>query len=112
MASGYVSSPPPMSPPAAPAHPGQSEYTLSSHPYLREPILYVTNLAPHVSDSDLARAFEFCVPFRPNIPRDGSGRPLNGIVEFKELEKGVYHMHRDYCIYIVLTMHRLQRRRP
>ena len=89
MTSGYVSPPPPISPPAVPGHPGQPEYTLSPHPYLREPILYVTNLAAHVSDSDLARAFESCVPFRPNISRDGSGHPLNGTIEFKELEKGI-----------------------
>jgi len=85
MTSGYVSPPLPISP--VPGHSEQPEYTLSPHPYLREPILYVTNLGAHVSDSDLARAFETCVPFRPNFSRDGSGRPLNGTIEFKELEK-------------------------
>lgn len=55
------------------------------HPYLKDPLLYVSNLAPHVSEHDVARALEFCIPFRPNIPRDGSNRPLSGTIEFKEL---------------------------
>lgn len=96
MASGYVSPPPPISPPV-PHNPGHPEYSLAPHPYLREPILYVSNLAAHVTDSDLARLFETCVPFRPNIARDGSGRPLNGTIEFKELEKGVSYI--DQCLF-------------
>lgn len=62
-----------------------SQYPLSPaqqgplpHPYLVEPLLYVTGLAPEVSDMDLAKALEFCTPFRPNILRDGSGAPVNG----------------------------------
>ena len=90
MAAGYISPPPPTSPPAVFTHPGQSDYP-PPHPYLREPLLFVTNLAANVSDADLARAFESCVPFRPNISRDGSGHPLSGTIEFKELEKGVFH---------------------
>lgn len=58
------------------------------HPYLHEPLLYVSNLPPYVRDEDLAAAFQSCAPFRPNIARDGSNRPLSGTIEFKYLEKG------------------------
>ncbi|KAM5533758.1 hypothetical protein V8D89_012533 [Ganoderma adspersum] len=57
------------------------------HPYLHEPLLYVSNLPPFVRDEDLAAAFQSCAPFRPNIARDGSNRPLSGTIEFKYLEK-------------------------
>ncbi|KAF8518354.1 hypothetical protein BU17DRAFT_48641 [Hysterangium stoloniferum] len=62
----------------------------STHPYLHDPILYITNLPAHVTDTDLARALEFCVPFRPTIIRDGSGMPLSGTIEFKDFSKGIY----------------------
>lgn len=58
------------------------------HPYLHEPVLYISGLPPHVSDQDLALAFVQCAPFRPNIPRDGTNRPLSGTIEFKYIEKG------------------------
>ena len=58
------------------------------HPYLHEPLLYISNLPPFVRDEDLALAFQSCAPFRPNIERDGSNRPLSGTIEFKYLEKG------------------------
>ncbi|KII87881.1 hypothetical protein PLICRDRAFT_650426 [Plicaturopsis crispa FD-325 SS-3] len=57
------------------------------HPYLQEPVLYISNLPHYVSDENLAVAFQACAPFRPKIPRDGSTRPLSGIIEFKFLEK-------------------------
>lgn len=67
----------PASPPATQyvAHP---ELTPGAHPFLREPKLYVTGLSPQVTDADLAQAFEYCVPFRPIIIRDGTGQPING----------------------------------
>ncbi|KDQ09039.1 hypothetical protein BOTBODRAFT_37417 [Botryobasidium botryosum FD-172 SS1] len=77
MDSVYASSPYPMSP---------AQQGPLPHPYLVEPLLYVTGLAPEVSDADLARALEYCTPFRPNILRDGSGAPVNGTIEFKTLE--------------------------
>ena len=61
------------------------------HPYLHEPLLYISNLPPFVRDEDLAVAFQTCAPFRPNIARDGSNRPLSGTIEFKYLEKGKCH---------------------
>ncbi|EKM58059.1 uncharacterized protein PHACADRAFT_116674 [Phanerochaete carnosa HHB-10118-sp] len=57
------------------------------HPYLHESVLYISGLPPHVKDQDLATAFVSCAPFRPNIPRDGSNRPLSGTIEFKYIEK-------------------------
>lgn len=67
----------PASPPAAQYVP-HPELTPGAHPFLREPKLYVTGLSPQVSDADLAHAFEYCVPFRPMIIRDGTGQPING----------------------------------
>ncbi|KAI0642693.1 hypothetical protein C8Q79DRAFT_228546 [Trametes meyenii] len=57
------------------------------HPYLHEPLLYISGLPPYVRDEDLAVAFQTCAPFRPNIARDGSNKPLSGTIEFKYLEK-------------------------
>ncbi|OJT14034.1 Polyadenylate-binding protein 3 [Trametes pubescens] len=57
------------------------------HPYLHEPLLYISGLPPYVRDEDLAVAFQTCAPFRPNILRDGSNKPLSGTIEFKYLEK-------------------------
>ncbi|KAJ7118633.1 hypothetical protein C8R43DRAFT_1137189 [Mycena crocata] len=57
------------------------------HPILHEPLLYISNLPPFVSDENIALAFVSCGPFRPKIPRDGSNNPLSGTIEFKFLEK-------------------------
>ncbi|EGO29612.1 hypothetical protein SERLADRAFT_433578 [Serpula lacrymans var. lacrymans S7.9] len=75
MASGYAPPPP-------------QERELQPHPYLHEPLLYISNLPPFVMDENLALAFQACAPFRLNITRDGSNRPLSGTIEFKYLEKG------------------------
>ncbi|KAL4079523.1 hypothetical protein J3A83DRAFT_4210322 [Scleroderma citrinum] len=75
MASGYTS--PPI----------QESGVHQPHPYLHEPLLYISNLPPYVTDENLAGTFQSCAPFRPNIARDGSNRPLNGTIEFKFLEK-------------------------
>lgn len=48
------------------------------HPYLREPKLYISGLAPNVRKEDLADAFRFCVPYRPSLLQDESGRTLPG----------------------------------
>ncbi len=58
------------------------------HPYLHEPLLYITNLPPFVSDENLAMAFAQCGPFRPRINRDGFSSLLSGTIEFRFLEKG------------------------
>lgn len=59
------------------------------HPYIHDPLLYISNLPPYITDENLAITFQSCAPFRPNIPRDGTNRALSGTIEFKFLEKGV-----------------------
>lgn len=67
------------------------------HPYLHEPLLFISNLPPQVSDADLALAFAQCAPFRPSIPRDdGSGMPRSGTIEFRFFEKGTVDACIDY----------------
>lgn len=48
------------------------------HPYLREPKLYIAGLAQNVRKEDLAEIFRFCVPYRPVLVQDESGRTLPG----------------------------------
>ncbi|KAF8068850.1 hypothetical protein FPV67DRAFT_1093367 [Lyophyllum atratum] len=57
------------------------------HPYLHEPLLYISNIPPFVTDENLALAFVSCGPFRPKIPRDGTNNALSGTIEFKFIEK-------------------------
>ena len=60
------------------------------HPCLQEPILYLSNLNPSVSEAHLANVLQFCTPFRPVIDRDASGQVLGtGNVTFKYFESGM-----------------------
>ena len=59
------------------------------HPYLHEPILYISNLPNYVTDENLAIAFSTCAPFRPRIDRVDTTKPLFGMIEFRVLDKGV-----------------------
>ena len=59
------------------------------HPFLGEPVLYVNGLPEYVRDQDIAQALEACVPFRPQIVREGSGYS-HGSILFKSLERGVW----------------------
>jgi polyadenylate-binding protein len=52
-----------------------------------EPLLYVSNLAPNVTEADLARTLEHCAPMRPTIHRDGISPTLTGTIEFKTIDK-------------------------
>jgi polyadenylate-binding protein len=70
--------------------PEADHYAPQPHPYLHEPILYISNLPPYMTDQNLVVAFVSCRPFRPKIPRDGSNMPLSGTIEFKLIEKGEY----------------------
>jgi polyadenylate-binding protein len=63
-------------------------YDTQPHPYLHEPRIYITNLPPWVSSEQLGFALQACIPFRPNITRDGSGAPLAGSIDFKVLHQG------------------------
>jgi polyadenylate-binding protein len=78
---------------------GENEqYGPQPHPILHEPLLYISNLPPYVSDDNIAVAFVTCGPFRPKIPRDGTNNPLNGTIEFKFLEKGAPLRSFHLCI--------------
>ncbi|KAN0125954.1 hypothetical protein V8E52_001161 [Russula decolorans] len=57
------------------------------HPYLHEPILYISSLPNYVTDENLAIAFSTCAPFRPRIDRADATKPLSGMIEFRVLDK-------------------------
>ncbi|KAJ3736819.1 hypothetical protein DFJ43DRAFT_1129416 [Lentinula guzmanii] len=57
------------------------------HPYLHEPLLYITNLSANVTDETLGMTFMACAPFRPKITRDTASPMVSGTIEFKFLEK-------------------------
>ncbi|KAI0031346.1 hypothetical protein K488DRAFT_52287 [Vararia minispora EC-137] len=57
------------------------------HPYIHEPLLYISNLPSFVTDTNLARAFQHCAPFRPLIKREGANKPCSGTIEFKFLDR-------------------------
>ncbi|KAJ7204787.1 hypothetical protein GGX14DRAFT_646305 [Mycena pura] len=69
--------------------PQEDQYTAQphEHPILHEPLLYISNIPPYMTDENIALAFVTCGPFRPKILRDGTNNPLNGTIEFKFLEK-------------------------
>lgn len=67
--------------------PGSTDQ-MPRHPFLDQPLLYVNGLPEYVRDQDIAQALEACVPFRPQIARDGSGYS-HGSILFKSLERGV-----------------------
>ncbi|KAF8504399.1 hypothetical protein F5888DRAFT_1605810 [Russula emetica] len=57
------------------------------HPYLHEPVLYISSLPHYVTDENLAIAFSTCAPFRPRIDRSDPTKPLSGMIEFRVLDK-------------------------
>ncbi|KAF5389609.1 hypothetical protein D9757_004233 [Collybiopsis confluens] len=82
------------SPPISPAINMDQEYQLPPqesgphpHPYLHEPLLYITNVPANVSDETLGMAFMTCAPFRPKIVRDTPSPTVSGTIEFKFLDK-------------------------
>ena len=66
--------------------PGSTDQ-MPRHPFLDQPLLYVNGLPEYVRDQDIAQALEACVPFRPQVVRDGSGYSSGNIL-FKSLERG------------------------
>ena len=66
------------------------------HPYLHEPLLYISGLPHYVTDENLALAFSTCAPFRPRIPRDDTTKQLSGTIEFKTLDKGLTPLDRYF----------------
>ncbi|TFK26546.1 hypothetical protein FA15DRAFT_679488 [Coprinopsis marcescibilis] len=65
----------------------ESDQASHPHPYLHEPLLYITGLPSFVTDEMLALAFMYCGPFRPKIQRNTPSATLSGTIEFKFLEK-------------------------
>lgn len=63
------------------------------HPYIQDPVLYVSNLPAYVTDESLASALTGFGPFRPKIIRDGAGSSASGTIEFKFLDKGQSSPH-------------------
>jgi hypothetical protein len=61
------------------------------HPFLEEPILYVSNLPAHITDEVIARTLEFCVPFRPRLIRDPATGTATGSIEFRTIERGMFN---------------------
>ncbi|KAG8832796.1 hypothetical protein FRC17_000619 [Serendipita sp. 399] len=57
------------------------------HPFLHDPILYVSNLPSHITDEVIARTLEFCVPFRPRLVRDPVTGKATGSIEFRTKER-------------------------
>jgi polyadenylate-binding protein len=60
------------------------------HPYLHDPLLYISGLPNWVTDENLAGALVTCAPFRPKINRENVGPDglVGGTLEFKFQEKG------------------------
>ncbi|KAG7094892.1 hypothetical protein E1B28_005699 [Marasmius oreades] len=57
------------------------------HPYLHDPLLYITTLPAYISDESLAVSFLTCGPLRPKIQREPNATFVSGTIEFKFLEK-------------------------
>lgn len=72
------------------AVPHEQAYGPQPHPYLHDPVLFVTNLPAYVSDESLATTLVGYGPFRPQILRDGMQATVSGSIEFKYLEKGKF----------------------
>ncbi|EJU02160.1 hypothetical protein DACRYDRAFT_115923 [Dacryopinax primogenitus] len=75
----------------------QPDY-FDSHPLLQQPILYIAGLPPNYAEAEIAPIFEFCIPYKPRLAKDGSGTgahistcihltfsSLTGVIEFKTL---------------------------
>ena len=74
------------------------------HPYLHEPLLYISGIPIHVLDEQIAAAFSQCAPFRPRIPRDGNSPTLSGTIEFRFLDAGVYSYH-TFHVFFFFALH-------
>lgn len=71
------------------------------HPYLHEPLLYISSLPHYVTDENLAIAFSTCAPFRPRINRDDTTTLLSGMIEFRVLDKGVLPLDHRFSDFVI-----------
>jgi polyadenylate-binding protein len=67
-----------------------AQYDAEPHPYLHEPLLYISNIPSYVTDDEIALVFQPCAKFRIKIARDGSPNPLSGTIEFQFLDRGLF----------------------
>lgn len=65
------------------------QYDAEPHPYLHEPLLYISNIPAYVTDDEIALIFQPCAKFRIKINRDGLHPVLSGTIEFQFLDRGV-----------------------
>ena len=68
-----------------------STYGTEPHPYLNEPVLYISGLPSHVTDDQITSALSGCLPIRPNINRRCPDEELRGTIEFEDLYRGHSH---------------------
>lgn len=65
------------------------------HPYLHEPILYISGLPSYVTDDEIAVVFQPCAKFRLKINRQEPHQDLCGTIEFQYLDRGSFHSIRS-----------------
>lgn len=65
------------------------------HPYLHEPILYISGLPSCVTDDEIALIFQPCAKFRLKINREEPHLELYGTIEFQYLDRGHFHSIRS-----------------
>lgn len=66
-------------------------YDTEPHPYLHEPILYISGLPSYVTDDEIALVFQPCAKFRLKINREEPLQELCGTIEFQYLDRGHFH---------------------
>ena len=66
-------------------------YDTEPHPYLHEPILYISGLPSYVTDDEIAVVFQPCAKFRLKINREEPHQELCGTIEFQYLDRGHFH---------------------
>lgn len=57
------------------------------HPYLHEPVLYISGLPSYVTDDEIALVFQPCAKFRLKITREEPNLELCGTIEFQHLDR-------------------------
>lgn len=60
------------------------------HPFVLEAVLYVSGIPQTISETELAQAFQECLPVRPKIAKDGVlvDGGAHGRIEFRFKESG------------------------
>lgn len=70
------------------------------HPYLHEPVLYISGLPCCVTDDEIALVFQPCAKFRLKINREEPHQELYGTIEFQYLDRG--HSHPSVSIFTLV----------